>query len=366
MQPLDRSERPRTIILDQKSPQLRRRLGSPEAAAASLTWILARERPDYLVCYGYTLKPQTAALLWALFTNTPFAVIGDANIYCDTVGGLKRVIKRWWLRLVTRRAAALITIGAANRVFWETYGARPEQLFEARFAIDNDTYADSAAAHKARAAALRASLGLTDKVIFLFSGRLVERKNIDLIIRAQQQLNDDRLAVVIAGDGDERARLEALAGGDPRIVFTGSVDPDELPLYYAMADVIVLPAAQEPWGLVINEAMACGLAVIAHRHCGATLDLVDSDNGVALKTFSVEELAAAMKLLTHNDFLRVSMQERSREKIRVCSIDRAVQGIIAAVESSFRDSGRDSGRNSGRVSGRVAGRVSAGVPGRRE
>lgn len=326
----------RTIILDRRKSILRERFGSSVAAAIALIEILITERPDYLLCYGYTLKPQIAALLWASLTNTHFAVIGDANIHCDTASGMKRFLKRRWLSQITGRAAALITIGTANRLFWEAYGAKPEQLFEARFAVDNDFYERASRARRSDAAALRTKLGLSDKVIFLFVGRLVKRKNVDLIIRAAQQLNDDRIAVVIAGTGEEFASLESMAGDDPRVIMAGPIAPDQLPLYYAMSDVMVLPANQEPWGLVINEAMACGLAVIAHRHCGATVDLVAPDNGFTLETFNADELARAIKSIADNDDLRRAMQERSREKIKSWSIDAAARGIIDAVGSSIK------------------------------
>ncbi|MGH9855603.1 MAG: glycosyltransferase, partial [Blastocatellia bacterium] len=184
------------------------------------------------------------------------------------------------------------------------------------------------------AARLRSQLGLTGETVFLFVGRLVRRKNVDLIIRAARQLNDDRIAIVIAGSGEEKLALEELADGDPRIVFAGNVPPDELPLYYAISNVLVLPATQEPWGLVINEAMASGLAVIAHRHCGAALDLVAPDNGVALETSSVDELARAMRLIASDRSLLHSMQACSQAKIRGWSIDAAARGIIRAVDRS--------------------------------
>jgi glycosyltransferase involved in cell wall biosynthesis len=331
---LEEHEAHRTIILDQRRPWLARRLGSRAAGAVALAGILFRERPDYLICYGYTLMPQITAILWSILTNTPFAISGDANIYCDRTRRIKRIFKRWWLSRITKRAAALLSIGTANRMFWEAYGARPEQLFETRFAVDNDFFARSIEARRAESSALRAKLGLTDRVIFLFVGRLIKRKNVDLIIRALCRLEDDRIALVIAGNGRERDSLQALARGDSRVIFAGSVDQCLLPLYYAMADVLVLPASDEPWGLVINEAMASGLAVIGHRHCGAALDLVQNDNGVALETFSVDELAVTMKLLATDSQLRRSMQKRSQLKIRSWTIDGAAHGIIRAVESS--------------------------------
>ena len=327
------------IILDQKSPWLRKRLGSSVAAAVSLARILTSQSPDYLICCGYTLKPQLVALTWAMLMKKPFAVIGDSNIYCDRITGVKRIIKRLWLNLVTRQASALMTIGSANRRFWESYGARPEQLFESRLAVDLEFFERACRERRDEAAAWRARQGLSEKIVFLFAGRLVKRKHVDSIIKAVLRLNDDRMAVVIAGGGEELASLKEIAGSDPRVIFTGPIAPAELPLYYTLSDVLVLPADREPWGLVINEAMACGLAVIAHRHCGAAVDLVGNDNGVALNTFSVDELAEALKTMVNHEPLLRSMQERSRKKIANWSIDAAALGMIRAVESSLTTRG---------------------------
>lgn len=326
----------RTIILDRQNPALKSKLGSSLAAAVALVKVLLSERPDYLICYGYTLAPQMVALLWAMITAKPFALAGDANIYNDTAAGMKRLAKSAWLRLLARRAAALIAVGLANRMFWESYGAGADKIFEARFAVNNDFFATECEKRKEDAARLRLWFGLTGKTVFLFVGRLVRRKNVDLIVGAARVLNDEGIAVVIAGSGEEKESLEKLAGGDPRIIFAGNVAPDDLPLYYALSDALILPAAQEPWGLVINEAMASGLAVIAHRHCGAAVDLVAADNGFALETFSVEELSRAMKMIASDRARLDSMQSRSLEKIKGWSIDEAAIGIIRAIESSAR------------------------------
>jgi len=322
------------VILDQQNRWLRTLLGGSTAAAVFLFKVLLRERPDYLICYGYTLKPQLVALFWAMVTRTPFAVIGDANYFADSAAGIKRMLKRIWLRRITSHASALVAVGTASRLFWEAYGARAAQLFKAGFAVDNEFYTQSCAARKEEAADLRSRLGLSGKVVFLFVGRLVGRKNVDLIIRAAREIADDKIAVVIAGSGEELGALKSLAANSPGILFTGNVAPQELPLYYAMADALILPADQEPWGLVINEAMACGLAVIAHKHCGAAVDLVDERNGVKLEEFSVKEVARAMRLVSGDEMRLRAMRQNSREKIQQWTVEAAARGIIRAVEAT--------------------------------
>ncbi|MEY3284394.1 MAG: hypothetical protein RIR86_2407 [Acidobacteriota bacterium] len=328
---------PGAIFLDQQDGAGRRGWERSLARALKLLCLLWREPPEYLICYGYSLLPQLTLLLWAIITRTPFAVIGDANVHCDKARGVRRRVKRFWLRLLTRRAAAVLTIGTANRQFWERYGARAERMFPVPFAVDNEAFAAGDSGRLAAAERERARLGLTDRVVFISVGRLVERKNVELLIRAIQRLEPaEPAALVIAGDGEERARLEALAAGDPRIRFLGAVKPPDLPLCYRLGDALILAAHDEPWGLVTNEAMASGLAVIGHRDCGSTIDLVSNDNGVILESFEIEELVDAMRRLISDRVGLEQMKRSSREKIGQWSVEAAVDGLICAVERTKR------------------------------
>ncbi|MDX2042428.1 MAG: glycosyltransferase family 4 protein [Acidobacteriota bacterium] len=335
------------IFLDRRAPKLRRWLGSGVAAAVALLKVLKTEKPEFVICYGYTLLPQFVLLLWAIATQTPFALSGDANFYNDAPKGLKGIGRAFWLRFVVGRAAALICVGTANRMFWQKYGARDEQLFHAGFAVNNfgvlrlgaallsvrDISAELQSIIDERKAAPSRS---TPRVIFLFVGRLVERKNVRLILQAARRLDAERFAVVIAGSGEQLAELKSLAADQANVHFLGNVAPADLPAVYGLADVLVLPARDEPWGLVINEAMASGLAIIAHQHCGAAVDLVAEDNGFKLSGFSVEELAAAMNALIHDQGLLNSMKANSLRKIQAWTIENAADGIVEAIAASGR------------------------------
>jgi len=324
-----------TRMLDQEGVHWERFLGTRLAATRALLARLRAETPDYLIVCGYRGLPQVAALVWAIAAGTRFAVLGDSNIYADCAAGIKRRLKQCWLGFLTRRAAALIAIGTANRRFWESYGARPEKLFHAPFAVDNELFARAGAARRAEAAAMLQRLGIAGRTVFIYVGRLVKSKGVDLIIRAARRLPAAGVALIIVGDGPERQALQRLARGSANIVFAGPVANQDLPVYYAMAGALVLPSDREPWGLVVNEAMASGLAIIAHRHCGATVDLVGKENGVVLESFSVDELEAAMGLIASDGLLRQRMQSQSRQAIQDWSIPGFACGIIHAVESSL-------------------------------
>ncbi|MBI1763077.1 MAG: glycosyltransferase family 4 protein [Acidobacteria bacterium] len=326
------------MVLDEERQWLRR-FSSQWAAALALLQKLWQQRPDYLVIYGYTRVPQLAALAWCFLTRCPFAIAGDATYYADNARGARRFFKAGWLGFIARQAAAVLVVGKASRMFWEAYGARPEQIFEALFAVDNDWFAAESRRQHAKAEAFRRQKGWQDKLVFLYVGRLIKRKNVDLLVSAVQQVRSDRAVLLIVGDGDERAGLETLAEGDPRITFVGNASQQELAFYYALAEVLVLASQTEPWGLVINEAMACGLAIIAHWQCGAAVDLVGDDNGVVLHSFTVEELTRAINELTSAQEKVRAMQACSREKIVHWSFEHAALAIRQAVELTGQPKG---------------------------
>lgn len=331
---------PGTLYLEDAGGVIRsisRIFGGTVGTILATLMMLWRVRPDYLICYGYTLTPQVTMLLHAMISGTKFSIIGDANIHCDHARGVRKLVKRLWLGLLTRRAAAVLTIGTANRRFWESYGVRKERLFAVPFSVDNRYFAEQAEERAGEAARWRERLGLTGRVVFLYVGRLVARKHIDLLIRSIRQLDGERAALVIAGWGEERGSLERLADGDPRVCFVGGVAPGELPVCYAMADALALVARDEPWGLVINEAMACGLPIIAHRECGAAADLVDEENGIVIESHSVDEVAAAMRRMVEEPELRRRLQAGSRRRIENWNIDATAAGIIRAVEATAGD-----------------------------
>jgi glycosyltransferase involved in cell wall biosynthesis len=310
-------------------------MGVQLAAALSLLIRLVKIRPGYLLIYGYTQLPQCLLLLWAIIFNIPFAIAGDANVYMDNVAGWRRVLKRWWLCNLVKRTAALITVGAACRMFWERYGAQSHQLFEAGFAVDNDYFRKESRQARAAALCLLEKYGWANSTVFLYVGRLIKRKNVAQLVAAIQQVRELPVALLIAGDGPERSELELLAQGDERIRFAGRLTQQELPFYYAMSDVLVLPAEAEPWGLVINEAMACGLAVIAHQHCGATLDLVAENNGFVLRSYAENEIKQAIWLLTQDKTKLKKMQQTSLDKIEARTMASAATALRNAIKKTW-------------------------------
>src|SRR5207244_3025893 len=100
------------------------------------------------------------------------------------------------------------------------------------------------------------------------------KRPLDVLAAFQALEHRDRAALLYVGDGPLRGTIEARAAGMANVKVTGFRNQTELPRAYAAADVLVLPSEFEPWGLVVNEALNFGLAVIASDRVGAAPDLV--------------------------------------------------------------------------------------------
>ncbi|NOT64030.1 MAG: glycosyltransferase family 4 protein [Acidobacteria bacterium] len=322
------------IFLAERFPRLADRLGVQVAATLALLLKLTKEGADYFLIYGYTRLPQLLLIGWAFISRTPFAVAGDANYYLDEARGWRRIVKRQWLGWLSHRAAALIAVGTACRLFWQSYGAQADRIFHVGFAVDNDYFRESSKREFSQAEKLKQEWGWQHRTVFLYVGRLIERKNVHRLIAAVQQLCELPIALVIAGDGEERERLVELANDNPYIKFVGSLTQAELPLCYSLSDVLVLPARAEPWGLVVNEAMACGLTVIAHQHCGAAADLVNDETGVVLQSYETLELAAAIRLLAQDADGLARRKLKSRVRIAAWSIPQAAAQLRRAIDAT--------------------------------
>ena len=172
---------------------------------------------------------------------------------------------------------------------------------------------------------------LENKKVILFVGRLIERKGIDYLIKAFSEIKDKNVVLVIGGGGDfyklgaksEESKLKNLVKKldlKDRVIFAGSISPEETKKYYKSADIFVCPSitlsVSEAWGHVVEEAMSFGLPVITTDAVGASYDLIEEGkNGFIAKERSSEELKNAMEEILNNKKLMNNMGKKSKEII---------------------------------------------------
>ncbi|MBK6978805.1 MAG: glycosyltransferase family 4 protein [Cytophagaceae bacterium] len=139
-------------------------------------------------------------------------------------------------------------------------------------------------------------LGLR-KFNFIFVGRLIKFKNIDNLLAAYNEINSHDWGLLILGNGSEEDKLKKYISDNQLegVCFIDGKQWFEIPEFMALADVFILPSFSEPWGLVVNEAMACGMPVLVSERCGSAADLViENENGYTFDPFDVKEMASKM------------------------------------------------------------------------
>ncbi len=160
---------------------------------------------------------------------------------------------------------------------------------------------------------------LCSGVRFLFSGQLIPRKGVDLLLQAFDSVSSTGTKpprLVLLGDGPDRARYEAMTPPRlrSRVEFRGHVAPADLPRAYEDGDVFVLPSRHDGWGVVVNEAIAAGMPVIASDAVGAAHDLVEPGrNGTIVRANDAASLAAAMREFVDDPARIEVFGRRSRE-----------------------------------------------------
>ena len=251
---------------------------------------LRKARPDAIVIGGYSVFAEQAAIAYARATRTPYLLHCESHLLKTRPGWL-RAAKRSVLPLVIGGAAAGLATGTAAAAYLEHYGIPEERIRLFPNTIDVGDYRRRSNAVRADAARIRAERGLPDR-FWLFAGRLVEAKGIPELISAIAELGADAPPVLVAGDGPLLAALRSVPG----LVPVGFQQAEQLLELFSLAELTLVPSRVEPWGVVVNEALACGSPVIASDAVGAAVDLiVDGTNGRIFTAGDSAALAAALR-----------------------------------------------------------------------
>jgi glycosyltransferase involved in cell wall biosynthesis len=279
-------------------------------------------RFDAFVVPGWGLRSYLQAVKACRRAGVPVMVRGDSQLPGKRSLAV-RLAKSIAYRRMMRRFDGYLYVGQRSRAYFEHYGAPSSRLFFAPHCIDNDAF--GGAPHPPRAADGRPRL--------LFAGKLIERKHPLDLVRAAALLRKKgvELEVAFAGSGELEGGLRRAAGetGVPA-VFHGFVNQSALPATYTAADMLVLPSdARETWGLVVNEAMACGLPAVVSDAVGCGPDLVEEGaTGAVFPLGDVEGLARAIERTLAIDPAR--RREAVAAKIAQYSPRRTAQGIMDA------------------------------------
>jgi glycosyltransferase involved in cell wall biosynthesis len=293
---------------------------------------LNKLNPQVIICGGYNYPASWQALFWARRHGTAFVLWSESN---SKDARRNRSSIEWLKAFFLKRCDGFVVPGKFSFEYLKSLGSPEAGIVIAPNAVDNYFYADRAAHVRTHAREFREKIKLPSRFV-LFVGRLVVEKGIFDLLAAYAKLDSNvrsEVGLVFAGDGVCREELtrraECIRPG--MVCFPGFTQREDLAGLYALADVLVLPTHSDPWGLVVNEAMACGLPIIVTNVAGCSADLVeDGWNGYVVPPLDSEKLKVAIDSILRQPELKRQMSANSLERIRNYSPPACAHGLAAA------------------------------------
>ena len=302
----------------------------------SIRQIVAEGEYDAFITNGWVVKSCIQALRACRRHGVPCIVRGEAN-------ALRR--RAWWKRLghrlLLRQYSAFLYIGQANRDFYLRHGVPVDRTFFAPYCVDNDRFAGAAEQMRESRPSIREQWHIpAEAVTFLFCAKFEPKKRPQDLLAAAARVADRRGAqrnsihVLMVGDGELRSECERAArASELPVTFTGFLNQTEIVQAYVASDCLVLPSDYgETWGLVVNEAMACGLPAIVSDRVGCHSDLVLPDvTGSVFPFGDCDALARGLARLASSPDGCRGMGASAKAQVTQYSVDRLVQGTVEAV-----------------------------------
>lgn len=309
-----------------------------------ITSILNKINPQVVAIPGYRTPDALSSLTWCKMHRRATILMSDTKRDDAPRNNFKEWIKS---RFINEFDAALCA-GKPHRKYLESLGMNPSNIFDGYDVVYNDYFWYGAEKARQDPAQYRSLPGLeTSHPFFLASARFIKCKNIEGLLRAYSSYRG-RLAnscngptpwrLVILGDGEERNILENLiySEGIQGVSLPGFLQIDVLPAYYGLASVFIHPSYKDTWGLVVNEAMAAGLPVLASNRCGCALDLIsEGENGFLFSPEDQAALVDQMVLISSDNVNLRAMGQASRDRINQWTPERFAQGIYGAVQAAL-------------------------------
>ena len=294
-------------------------------------------RYDGVLLHGYGYAAYVQAFLAAKSKGLPVFFRSETHLGLHRAPW-KRRLRDTVLSVAFRFVDRFLAVGTANREYYRVLGVPAEKLFDVPYTVDNRRLTAAATLSAAERSAIRSQFDLPENSpLILYASKLSARKHPDKVLIAFRRVRELGIdaTLMFAGTGELDCELhrsvEEHGLGDV-VRFAGFVNQSMLPRIFAASDIFVLPAENEPWGLIVNEAMCAGLPVVIADEVGCVPDLVrDGENGVLVKAGDAESLTSALRLLLQDEDKRRTMGRRCIEIIDQWSYERCRIGILAAI-----------------------------------
>lgn len=290
---------------------------------------------DLILISGYDQMSMILVSILCKINKKPYVIFFDGistNRLLSKENFLKKLIKTFVIR---NSFAAMANGEIGKRYLNEKFNYDINKIYNQFLSIDYNAILDLKKENIIHRTFLREKYKIDEKeTVILYSGRLIEKKNILSLVKAIGKLKEYKIKFVITGGGElEEEICLACEKENINFLITGFINNQkELFKHYFMADMLVLPSVDEPWGLVVNEAMVAGLPVVVSNICGCSLDLVvEEENGYTVDPLDISDIKNKIELVIKNNNNNL-MGEKSTKIIEKWNFDNSKLNLEKIVE----------------------------------
>ena len=282
--------------------------------------------PDFILIYGWKNLSHLIAMIY-FYKKITILFRGDSTLL-DNKNSIKSQLRHTILKWVYKHIDYALYVGRENKKYFIANGLSSNQLIFVPHAVNNEFFLSAEEEYENQAKQWRANLGLTkNNLTFLYAGKFEPKKNIDTLIKAFLKDPNQNHRLILVGNGQEEKRLKSMASTDKRIIFLPFQNQSVMPIVYRLGHIFILPTSyNETWGLSVNEAMACGKAIIVSNKVGCSTDLVKPNiNGFV---FTYDDYTMLSELLQKMSIEKAkNMGQKSKEIIKFWSYETGIKNI---------------------------------------
>ena len=297
---------------------------------------LLKLKPDVIVVPGWTDLSSYISAVYCRLTGKKIILRSESTIYEKS---WRRTLFMPLTKFMVHLADAYIASGTRARDYLVKLGAEKEKIFIGYSTVDIRRFSRKSKMSYLEKNDTKENLGIKGGgKIIMFNGQLITRKGIyDLLKAFNKLLNKySNIYLLLVGYGQEYKKIKEIIKNNSlrgKVVLAGFIENTELPRYYGIADIFVLPSREETWGIVVNEAMACGCPVVVGSRVGSSEDLVQhKKNGMIFRSGNVTSLYKALDFILSDKRRMKKMGDKASTHIKKFDLEGITGALLEAIQ----------------------------------
>lgn len=286
-------------------------------------------RPDIVIAYEYHTNTSLLMMSYCQLMRIPYLINCDGALLSKSI---KDIVKKFYIS----KAKGFISSGKMADQYLLHYGAIKNRIYFNHFTSLHEKDIIQKVPSIEEKEHARKINSIAEQKVILSVGQFIHRKGYDVLLKAVANLPRNIGIYIIGGKATPEYKQIVDEYTLENVHFLDFMSPEELSCYYIAADLFVLPTREDVWGLVINEAMACGLPIVTTDRCVAGVEMIkDKVNGYLVPVGNHELLGTAINDILSNEVMRNNMATENLRIIRDYTYETSAQDIMVAVKDVY-------------------------------